>query len=194
MNRRSIALVAAATLGIVLAACGAPAPPPEAPEPVPCPRLNEHGYTGHVEPDAGAAVAKAVDAGSNDVVAAAGTKAGAKPPPTKHARTPYKQGARPAPLASAKCGGKDTPCPLQKWMRVNMAPALAAKNTAALAAALEKSALMSPDPKWTWAAMANKAAADAKKGDLAAARTSCTGCHAAYKQPYKDKFRTRAVK
>ncbi|MFO0677320.1 MAG: hypothetical protein U0169_12365 [Polyangiaceae bacterium] len=201
MSLRTLSLALVASASLLASACGAPPPPPETPEAVPCPRGESHGYSGHdggAEPVPSGTPGSAgtpAKTGSTEVVAAAGgAKPGAKPPPTKHTRTPYKPGARPAPPVNGKCGGKDNPCPLQKWMRANIAPALAGKNANALAVALEKSAAFSPDPSWTWAAIANKAAAAARNGDIAAARTSCTGCHAAYKQPYKDKFRTRPVK
>ncbi|WP_394829754.1 hypothetical protein [Pendulispora albinea] len=91
------------------------------------------------------------------------------------------------------CGSKDNPCPLQKWMRVNMGPALAANDLPALAKVLDKSGGLSPDPSWEWAAIAKAGGDAARKGDLAGAKASCKSCHDKYKESYKTKFRTKAV-
>ena len=51
-------------------------------------------------------------------------------------------------VADNACGSKENPCPLQKWMRQNMAPANASGDMPALAAALEKASTFAPDPSW----------------------------------------------
>ena len=58
-----------------------------------------------------------------------------------------------APTASADdaCGTKENPCPLQKWMRQNMAPANASGDFAALATDFDKVSKIAPDPKWNGA-------------------------------------------
>ncbi len=95
--------------------------------------------------------------------------------------------------ADDTCGSKENPCPLQKWMRQNMAPALAAGDNAGLAAALDKVAKISPDPSWsTWSALSKQGSNAAKKGDLAGIKASCKGCHDAYKDKYKAQYRTKA--
>lgn len=92
----------------------------------------------------------------------------------------------------ASCGSKENPCPLQKWMRQNMAPALAAGDNAGLAAALDKVAANSPDASWTtWSQLAKQGADAAKKGDTAGAKASCKSCHDAYKDKYKAQYRTK---
>lgn len=95
--------------------------------------------------------------------------------------------------AEDACGSKENPCPLQKWMRANMGPAMASKDLPALAKALEKSASLSPDASWEWASMAKAGAEAAKKGDFAGAKASCKTCHDKYKDAYKEKFRAKAV-
>jgi hypothetical protein len=89
------------------------------------------------------------------------------------------------------CGTKDNPCPLQKWMRANMGPAMVANDMGALAKALDHSATFIPDPSWTWAKIAKDGADAARKGDTAAVKATCKSCHEAYKDKYKTQFRTR---
>jgi len=98
------------------------------------------------------------------------------------------------------CGTKENPCPLQKWMRQNMAPANASGDAPALAAALDKAAGFSPDPSWngsdaskSWDAIAKAGAAAARANDLAGAKAACKKCHDNYKEPYKQKFRTKPI-
>ena len=110
----------------------------------------------------------------------------------RHAKTVRRE-LENAPV-DPKCGARDNPCPLQKWMRANMAPALAGKDGPALAKALERTATFSPNPAWEWAAISKTAAEAAKKGDIDTARQSCQGCHSKFKAPYKEKFRVRPAK
>ncbi len=111
-------------------------------------------------------------------------------------------GAAPT-LASAddaSCGSKENPCPLQKWMRQNMASAMSSGDMAALATAFEKSEKFAPDPKWNgpdpkqhWDAMSKAGIAAAKANDAAGVKAACKGCHDVYKSKYKEQFRTRPV-
>lgn len=87
--------------------------------------------------------------------------------------------------APAECGSKDNPCPLQKWMRANLGTALAANDSAALAANLNKVANASPDATWNWKKIASDGAAAAGRGDIAGAKAACKSCHDAYKDQYK---------
>jgi hypothetical protein len=108
-----------------------------------------------------------------------------------------------APTASADdatCGSKDNPCPLQKWMRQNMAPANASGDMAALATDFDKVGKISPDPKWNgadakanWDAIAKAGQAAAKANDAAAVKAACKSCHDGFKDKYKTQFRTKAV-
>jgi hypothetical protein len=94
---------------------------------------------------------------------------------------------------AGECGAKGNPCPLQKWMRANVATAVAAGDTAALARALDRVATFSPNPSWQWSQMSKEAAAAARSGDMAGARKSCQGCHNLYKEPWKASYRKRPV-
>lgn len=108
-------------------------------------------------------------------------------------------GAIGARAEDAKCGEKGQPsCPLQGWMEKNVDAPMSAKDLAKVAAALEKVATMSPDPKWneganSWSKIAKDGAAAAKAGDAAAAGASCKSCHKAWRKEYKEKHRTRPV-
>src|SRR4051794_33410241 len=110
-------------------------------------------------------------------------------------------GAAPSVAAADNtCGTKENPCPLQKWMRANMAPANASGDGPALAAALDKAAAFSPDPSWngsdankSWDAIAKAGAAAARANDLAGAKAACKKCHDGYKELYKTKFRAKPV-
>src|SRR5262249_3228673 len=77
-----------------------------------------------------------------------------------------------ADAAPACDGSKTNPCPLQKWMRQNMAAANSSGDMAALQTAFTKLASMSPDKSWNgsdakanWDAIANAGAAAAKAND-----------------------------
>jgi hypothetical protein len=178
--------ILAAVFTVALVACAAGELPPEAPAPlVPCARTIASVYTLPVPVEAGA--------GTSEVAAAVTADAPKTPPPPPHMKTPYKPRVVSASV-DPNCGGRDNPCPLQLWMRRNMAPALAAKNGPALATALDRSAAMSPDPSWRWSALAKDAATAARAGDIETARKSCGGCHTAFKAQYKAKFRLQPVK
>jgi hypothetical protein len=107
-----------------------------------------------------------------------------------------------APSASADdaCGSKENPCPLQKWMRQNMAPANASGDMAALGANFDKLAKLSPDPKWNgadaktnWDGIAKAGVAAAKANDAAGVKAACKACHDGFKDKYKAQYRTKAV-
>jgi hypothetical protein len=100
-----------------------------------------------------------------------------------------------APAQGGECGKPgQPPCPLQDWMRKNVASALASSDAAALSVALEKAAKLSPDPTWaTWVTAANAGAAAAKKGDVAGARAACKSCHDAWRTTYREQFRMRPI-
>jgi hypothetical protein len=103
-------------------------------------------------------------------------------------------------VADNACGTKENPCPLQKWMRQNMAPANASGDMPALAASLDKASTFAPDASWNgkdakanWDAIAKAGAAAARANDAAAVKASCKTCHDTFKEKYKDKFRTKPV-
>ncbi|HEY8074790.1 MAG TPA: hypothetical protein VIF62_11785 [Labilithrix sp.] len=78
-------------------------------------------------------------------------------------------------------------------MKANMNPAVSASDTAALAVALDKAATFAPSGYANWASIAKDGAAAAKKGDLAAAKAACKGCHDQYKDKYKKENRARKI-
>ena len=98
-------------------------------------------------------------------------------------------------VSQVECGKPGQPaCPLQAWMRANVATPLASNDTAALAKGLEKAASLSPDPSWiAWPTLANQGAEAAKKGDLAGTRAACKGCHDAFREAYRAKYRSRPI-
>jgi hypothetical protein len=104
-------------------------------------------------------------------------------------------GAHDAMAQGGECGKPgQPPCPLQDWMRKNVAGALAANDAAALSVALDKAAKLTPDPAWaSWTTAATAGAAAAKKGDIAGARAACKTCHDAWRTTYRDKFRMRPI-
>jgi len=118
------------------------------------------------------------------------TELGARAAPSE----PDAEAAPDAP-AQAACGKPGQPaCPMQAWMRARLGSSLAANNTDALAAALETTARLMPDPSWTsWGTFAKNGANAARNGDMAGARASCKGCHDAYRAQYRERYRLRPV-
>ena len=64
---------------------------------------------------------------------------------------------------------------------------------ARLAAVLDRVAAATPDPTWTWTAIARQGAVAARAGDLASARKACAQCHEPYKAPWRASHRTKQV-
>jgi len=109
-------------------------------------------------------------------------------------RAPAAQPSDAAPSAPSKefaCGAKDNPCPMQKWMKANMAPAAASGDAAALGTALGYVASHAPPGFEKWAGIANDGKAAAAKGDVDGAKKSCKTCHDLYKAKYKEDMRDR---
>jgi hypothetical protein len=100
-----------------------------------------------------------------------------------------------APAQGGECGKPgQPPCPLQDWMRKNVASALASNDAASLSVALEKAAKLAPDPAWaTWVSAASSGAEAAKKGDIAGARAACKSCHDTWRETYRAQFRMRPI-
>ena len=97
--------------------------------------------------------------------------------------------------AQARCGSPGAaPCPLQAWMRLNIALALSSNNMSALASGLDRSAKLTPDAAWqSWATFATQGAAAARRGDMSGARAACKGCHDAWREAYRTKYRMRPI-
>lgn len=102
---------------------------------------------------------------------------------------------RPISPTQAPCGQPGLqPCPLQAWMRKNIASPLASSNTPALAAGLDRLANLTPNPAWrSWPTIASQGASAARRGDLVGARASCKACHEAWREQYKAKFRALPI-
>lgn len=111
------------------------------------------------------------------------------------ASDPWGLEPREAPSEQAVCGAPGLPpCPFQRWMRSRVATPLAEDNLEALAANLERTATMSPDPGWgAWPELARRAAAAAKRGDLSTTRATCKACHESFREAYRAKYRLRPV-
>jgi len=98
-----------------------------------------------------------------------------------------------APSKDYACGEKGKPaCPMQGWMKTNMAPAAASGDTAALAKNLDYVASHAPKGLADWAAIAKKGADAAKAGNVDGAKASCKTCHDKYKAQYKADMRDQA--
>jgi cytochrome c553 len=95
------------------------------------------------------------------------------------------------PVELSVCGGPgQPPCPLQAYMRVNVATPLASNNVEALATGLDRVRRFAPDPTWTsWASFAAEGAAAARARDVPRARAACKGCHEAWRDKYRATYR-----
>jgi hypothetical protein len=110
-------------------------------------------------------------------------------------RAPAAQPSDAAPSAPTKdfaCGTKENPCPMQKWMKANMAPAAANGDADALAKALDYVAKHAPPGLDKWTSIANEGKEAAGKKDIDGAKKSCKTCHDMYKNKYKEEMRDRA--
>jgi hypothetical protein len=78
-------------------------------------------------------------------------------------------------------------------MRGYVSIATASDDAPSLAIALDRVALFSPDPTWSWESISRAGAAAARRGDLAEANKSCGTCHALYRPTWRANHRTRTV-
>jgi len=127
--------------------------------------------------------------------------AAAKPKAAAHAK-PASAGAAAhvaAPATPADgpkkfdCGEKGQPaCPLQGFMKSQMATAAASGDGAVLAKALDEVAGHAPPGLANWSTIAKGGAAKARAGDFDGAKASCKACHDQYKSRYKTEMRDRA--
>ena len=95
-----------------------------------------------------------------------------------------------------ECGGPgQRACPLQHWMRVNVAVPVAKNDLPALAEALEKIRELNPRPKkWgNWDKIARDGAKAAREGKRRRAKSACGRCHGVYRRQYNAQFRHRAI-
>jgi hypothetical protein len=100
--------------------------------------------------------------------------------------------AAPAEKAYA-CGDKGKPpCPMQKWMKENMAPAAANGDADALAKAFDYVASHAPAGFSDWSKIAKSGGDAAKAKKVEDAKKACKTCHDEYKSKYKDEMRDKA--
>lgn len=62
-----------------------------------------------------------------------------------------------------------------------------------LTSAFTRLAGMSPDPTWSWAAIATRGADRANAGDVRTAKAQCKACHDAYREPYRATHRAQKL-
>ena len=96
--------------------------------------------------------------------------------------------------ANATCGKKPLPdCPLQKWMKENMKPALAHEDKDALAKDFELVAAHQPSGFDGWSDTAKKGAAAARQGDIDAVKAECKSCHDNLRSRFKKELRDKPL-
>jgi hypothetical protein len=94
----------------------------------------------------------------------------------------------------AVCGQPGmAPCPLQRFMRENVAASLARGEDQAIARSLRKVAAIAPGEFALWASIANEGAAAAEQDDTARLRAACTSCHRQYRAQYRTKYRATPI-
>jgi len=101
------------------------------------------------------------------------------------------------PSALPACGTPGRPaCPLQRWMRTEIAAPFAKKDAARLADGFERLAELNPDPKkWPkWSQFARDGARAAREHRAAAVIIACAHCHSTYRSDYNREFRRRALR
>ncbi|MFO0677322.1 MAG: cytochrome c [Polyangiaceae bacterium] len=114
------------------------------------------------------------------------------------APTPAPAAAAAAPAGETSeptCGKKPLPdCPLQAWMKGNVAGALASEDFATLATGFDRIGAMAPPGYATWASLSSQGSAAAKANDMAGVRAACSGCHNQFRNKYKAEMRSRPVR
>lgn len=125
-------------------------------------------------------------------VTAATTATATAAPSSSADEAPTPSGSAIAGAKTFDCGAKGQKmCPMQAWMKANMAAASSSGEGDKLATALTYVATHVPPGFAGWAAMAKDGAAKAKAGDIDGAKLSCKQCHDAYKEKYKATMRDR---
>ena len=79
-------------------------------------------------------------------------------------------------------------------MRNQVAASLARGDMKGMAEALRKVASLAPPEFTTWSQLANDGARAAELGDRRAVRATCNGCHQAWREPYRERFRERPLR
>jgi hypothetical protein len=104
---------------------------------------------------------------------------------------------RAAPTAATSvCGSPGKPpCPLQAWMREQMARPYASRSFDELAGSAVALVALNPKPKeWgDWDELARDVARGAKAHDEIQTLRACTQCHHTRRQDYVSQYRERAL-
>lgn len=96
--------------------------------------------------------------------------------------------------ANATCGKKPLPdCPLQKWMKENMKPALEKNDTARLTQTFEQVAAHAPPGFSGWDTIAKKGADAARQGDIKAVKAECKACHDDLRSRFRKEIRDKPL-
>jgi hypothetical protein len=99
-----------------------------------------------------------------------------------------------APSRDYACGGEGKPpCPMQDWMKANLAPAVACSDAEALARGFERLAAHAPPNFTDWAKISKAGAERARKKDFDGVKVVCQTCHSKYKSKYKEELRDRPL-
>ena len=97
-------------------------------------------------------------------------------------------------VAQATCGQPGLlPCPLQRFMRENVALPLARGETKSIGVSLRKVATIGPSEFTSWSAIASQGADAAEQGNTAALRSACNACHQEYRAAYRAKYRAKPI-
>jgi hypothetical protein len=96
--------------------------------------------------------------------------------------------------ANATCGKKGLPdCPLQKWMKENMKPALDQGDTARLAQTFDQVAAHAPAGFNGWDTIAKKGADAARQGDVKTVKAECKACHDDLRSRFRKEIRDKPL-
>jgi hypothetical protein len=99
-----------------------------------------------------------------------------------------------ARIAQATCGEPGlAPCPLQRFMRQQVAAPLARGDMKMIAASLRRVAALAPSEMTSWSSIASQGAAAADQDDTKSLRATCSACHEAYRAAYRAKYRARPI-
>lgn len=133
----------------------------------------------------------ALDAGqlAGDAAPAGAAPADAAPADAARAVVVAEAIPEPRPVPST-CGSKADPCPMQRFMHGVMETA---HTPGTLTSAFTRLAGMSPDPAWSWVAIATRGADLSNAGELRAAKAQCTACHTAYRDRYRTLHRAHLL-
>jgi hypothetical protein len=92
--------------------------------------------------------------------------------------------------ASIMCGDAPLPdCPLQSWMKANMAPAYQSRDWNLLSSRFYRVASVMPQDYTTWQQIAYDGAMAASSQDFDGVKRACKACHSTYQARYRREMR-----